>query len=100
MEAIDDKIPDYLSSLEYSDSWENEKTKPIVRKQHIERLKKRKAKLNANLFILKERQVKQYCKSDPDATLMTKPAHNLMAYNTQIAISLLLPLISPAKVLI
>jgi len=86
MEAVEKKITDYLSSLEYSDSCENEKTKPIVRKQRIDRLKKRKAKLNANLYILKERQVKQYCKSDPDATLMTKPAHNLMAYNTQIAV--------------
>ncbi len=86
IELVDKKITDYLSSLEYSDSCENEKIKPIVRKQYIDRLKKRKAKLNANLYILKERQVKQYCKSDPDATLMTKPAHNLMAYNTQIAV--------------
>lgn len=85
MESIEEKIRDYLSSLEYSDSCENEKTKPI-RKQYIDRLKKRKAKLNNDLYILKERQVNQYCKSDPDATLMMKPAHHLVAYNSQIAV--------------
>jgi hypothetical protein len=28
----------------------------------------------------------QYNRTDPDATLMSKPAHNLMAYNSQIAV--------------
>jgi hypothetical protein len=28
----------------------------------------------------------QYNKTDPDAILMSKPAHNLMAYNSQIAV--------------
>jgi transposase len=86
MEAVDEKITEYLSSLEYSDNCENEKHKPIVSKQHIDKLKKRKAKLNTDLYVLKERQVKQYCKSDTDATLMTKPAHHLVAYNSQIAV--------------
>lgn len=85
MESVDKKITDYLSSLEYRDKCENEETKPI-RKQYIDRLKKRKAKLDTDLYIIKERQVNQYCKSDPDATLMRKPAHHLMAYNTQIAV--------------
>ena len=86
MESVDEKITEYLNSLEYSDSCENKETKPLVCKQHIDRLKKRKAKLNDDLNILKEHQVKQYCKSDPDATLMTKPAHHLVAYNSQIAV--------------
>ena len=86
MKLIDEKITEYMSSLEYSDTCENKETKPIVREQHLSRLNKRKAALDADLNILKERQVKQYCKSDPDATLMTKPAHHLIAYNSQIAV--------------
>ena len=86
IESVDEKIREYLNSLEYSDTCENKETKPIVREQHISRLNKRKAALDTDLNILKERQVKQYCKSDPDATLMTKPAHHLIAYNSQIAV--------------
>jgi hypothetical protein len=42
--------------------------------------------LSRNLNTLKEHNVTQYCRSDPDDTLMRKPAHHLMAYNTQIAV--------------
>jgi len=59
---------------------------PVVSKQHLNRLQKYKSKLSSNLHTLKERNVTQYCKSDPDATLMRKPAHHLMAYDTQIAV--------------
>ena len=86
LNLVDDKIKEYLSSLEYSDTCENEKTKPIVREQRLDRLNKRKAKLDADLGILQEHQANQYCKSDPDATLMTKPAHHVVAYNSQIAV--------------
>ena len=86
MKTVDEKITEYLSTLEYSDTCENRESISVVSKQRLERLKKRKAKLNADLKILKEHQVKQYCKSDPDATLMTKPAHHLIAYNSQIAV--------------
>ena len=86
MKLVDEKITEYLSSLEYSDKCENKESTSVVSKQRLDRLRKRKAKLDADLNILKERQVKQYCKSDPDATLMTKPAHHLIAYNSQIAV--------------
>ena len=86
MESVDEKIKEYLNSLEYSDTSENKEITPVVNKQHLDRLKKYKSKLSSNLHTLKERNVTQYCKSDPDATLMRKPAHHLMAYNTQIAV--------------
>jgi transposase len=86
IKSVDEKITEYLGALEYSDKCESKETTPIVKMEHLERLNKRKTKLDTDLNILKERQVKQYCKSDPDATLMTKPAHHLIAYNTQIAV--------------
>ena len=47
---------------------------------------KRKAKLDKDLALLEEMGVTQYNRTDPDAKLMIKPAHNLMAYNVQIAV--------------
>ncbi|WXU00708.1 MAG: hypothetical protein Ctma_1437 [Catillopecten margaritatus gill symbiont] len=35
---------------------------------------------------LEQHNKKQYNKTDPDASLMQKPAHNLMAYNSQIVV--------------
>ncbi len=86
MESVDQKITEYLSTLEYSDQCEAKEATPIVRIEHLEKLKKHKSRLSANLQTLKEHDTTQYCKSDPDATLMRKPAHNLMAYNIQIAV--------------
>jgi transposase len=86
MKVVEEKITEYLSTLEYSDTCENKETRPVVSKQYLDRLKKRKNQLSTDLNILKERELKQYCKSDPDATLMHKPAHHLIAYNSQIAV--------------
>jgi len=87
MESVDEKIKEYMSSLEYSDTCENKEiTAVAVKKQNLNRLKKYKLKLSRNLQTLKENNATQYCRSDPDANLMRKPAHHLMAYNTQIAV--------------
>ena len=45
---------------------------PVVSKQAIDRLKKYKTRLSGNLDTLQERNATQYCKSDPDATLLSK----------------------------
>ena len=84
--VVEEKITQYLSALEYSDKHDEKKTTSSARMEHLNRLTKRKAKLDADLDILQERQVNKYCKSDPDATLMHKPAHHLIAYNSQIAV--------------
>ena len=86
MKSVDEKIKEYMSSLEYSDTCENKEITPVVKKQKLNQLKKYKFKLKSNLDTLKENNATQYCRSDPDATLMRKPAHHLMAYNTQIAV--------------
>jgi len=86
MASVEQKITEYLSALEYSDTYETKEATPIVSITHLEKLKKRKTKLRTDLQTLEEQDATQYCKSDPDAKLMRKPAHNLMAYNTQIAV--------------
>jgi len=86
MATVEEKITEYLSALEYSDNCEEKKVTSSVHIEHLDRLVKRKTKLDADMNILKERNVNQYCKSDSDATLMFKPAHHLMAYNSQIAV--------------
>ena len=86
IKVVEEKISEYLKELEYSDKQDDEGGTPSVKMNRLDRLAKRKVKLDTDLNTLKERQATQYCKSDPDATLMTKPAHNLMAYNTQIAV--------------
>ena len=85
MASVDEKITEYLAALEYSDTCESKET-AAAWMEHLDRLTKRKAQLGADLNTLQKREAKQYCKSDPDATLMTKPAHHLMAYNSQIAV--------------
>ena len=84
MESVDEKITEYLSALEYSDTCEKKEITPV--RQHLDRLKKHKTSLSSNLQTLQKHNATQYCKSDPDATLMRKPAHHLMAYNAQIAV--------------
>ena len=49
-------------------------------------MKEKKAKLDRDLALLEEKGVNQYNRTDPDAKVMIKPAHNLMAYNVQIAV--------------
>lgn len=55
-------------------------------KKKIEELNDKKELLNKDLELLEEKNKNQYNKTDPDASIMVKPAHNLVAYNTQIAV--------------
>ena len=86
LENIDSKIEKYLTSLDYSDreDKQNDVITPLT--DNIDKLKIKKKKLEDDLAMLEKLGTNQYCKSDPDANLMKKPAHNLLAYNTQIAV--------------
>ncbi len=86
LEKIDEKIDEYLTTMEFADNIEKKEKnlKPPVEK--LSKMKKRKAKLDKDLALLEEMNVTQYNRTDPDAKLMVKPAHNLMAYNVQIAV--------------
>ena len=86
LESIDSKIEAYLTSLAYSDKKDRQSdvTPPLT--DNMDKLKSKKKKLEDDLAMLEKLDANQYCKSDPDANLMRKPAHNLLAYNIQIAV--------------
>lgn len=87
LESIDKKIDKYLTSLNFTDEAEkrDRALKPLPA-NNLSKMKERKEKLDKELALLEEMNVTQYNRTDPDAKLMIKPAHNLMAYNVQIAV--------------
>jgi len=86
LEKIDKKIETYLETMEFTDSQDKKEKnlKPPVEK--LSKMKKRKSKLDKDLALLEEMGITQYNRTDPNAKLMVKPAHNLMAYNSQIVV--------------
>jgi len=83
---VDEKIDQYLATLDATD---NERQPIDIGKEIPKDLKKLKAKqekINAGLELLNRLNKKQHNYTDPDASLMKKPGHNLMAYNTQIVV--------------
>ena len=87
IEAIDSKIESYLKNLEFEDAKEKREQilKPLS-KDKLQTMSEKKSKLDKDLALLEEMGVTQYNRTDPDARLMRKPAHNLMAYNSQIVV--------------
>ena len=83
LKEVDEKIDKYLKTMEFEDSQakRDKNLKPPV--ETLSKMKKRKDKLDKDLALLEEMGVTQYNRTDPDAKLMVKPAHNLMAYNSQ-----------------
>src|SRR5690606_35678561 len=76
----------YLATLDATD---NERQPIDIGKEIPKDLKKLKAKqekINAGLELLNRLNKKQHNDTDPDASLMKKPGHNLMAYNTRIVV--------------
>ena len=86
LKEIDEKIENYLTAMKFADSEEKRERNLTLPTDKLENMKKRKAKLDKDLALLKEMGVTQYNRTDPDAKLMIKPAHNLMAYNSQIVV--------------
>ena len=87
LEKIDSKTDEYLKALSFADKEEkkDKALKPLPT-NNLAKMKKRKEKLDKDLALLEEMGVTQYNRTDPDAKLMVKPAHNLMAYNSQIVV--------------
>ena len=86
LQAIDTKIDVYLKALEFADTSKKKEKNLKPPKDNLGRLKQRKAKLDKDLALLEAMGVTQYNRTDPDARLMIKPSHNLMAYNSQIVV--------------
>jgi len=83
---VETEIEEYLKALEYSD--QDRQPSNIIDKlpKDLRKLKHKQEELSSNLKLLQEMDRTQYNRTDPDATLMKKPAHNLMAYNSQIVV--------------
>lgn len=85
LKNIETQIEAYLTELDRSD---NEEEREITSSAilDIETLRVAHEKQRT---ILKDMEIENknlYCKSDPDASVMRKPAHNVVAYNAQIAV--------------
>lgn len=84
---IENDIQEYLKILEYSDKETQNKNIPIDKlPKDLRRLKYQQEELRENLELLEKQNKTQYNKTDSDANLMIKPAHSLMAYNSQIVV--------------
>lgn len=85
---IEKDISKYLDSLDVNDK---EKQITLLSQKNIKELPKeirylkhKQKELFCNLKLLEKTNKTQHNKTDKDASLMVKPAHNLMAYNSQI----------------
>lgn len=86
LSKIEQEIEKYLKTLEYSD--QEKQSSNIINKlpKDLRKLKYQQEEVSKNLELLEKMGKTQYNKTDPDASLMLKPAHNLMAYNSQIVV--------------
>ena len=86
LSKIDEDIKNYLTILETLDKEDMNSKNLKISKEEIEKLKEKKEYFQKDLDMLYALGKEQYNNTDKDATVMSKPAHNLMAYNTQIAV--------------
>jgi transposase len=86
LQKVEASIEEYFNALEYSDTQTSSVSLVSKLPRDIEKLQTRKQKLETDLALLESLKKEQYNRTDPDASLMSKPAHNLMAYNAQIAV--------------
>ncbi len=83
---IDEDIKNYMTILDTLDKEAENHTNLKISKEDVEKLTEKKERLDKDLELLETLGKEQYNKTDHDATAMSKPAHNLMAYNSQIAV--------------
>jgi len=83
---IDKEIASYMELLESVDKEDKSDTKLNISQDDIKNLKIKKEQLQKDIDLLESLDKNQHNKTDKDASVMSKPAHNLMAYNSQIAV--------------
>jgi hypothetical protein len=76
---INEDIKNYMTILEYTDK-ENSEIDLNISKADIDKLKEKKERFQKDLDLLESLGKEQHNKTDKDASVMSKPAHNLMAY--------------------
>jgi len=82
---INKDIKNYMTILETTDK-ENSEINLNISKEDIDNLQDKKQRFQKDLDLLESLGKEQHNKTDKDATVMSKPAHNLMAYNSQITV--------------
>jgi hypothetical protein len=83
---IDEDIKNYMTILDTLDKEDKNNSNLKISKEDIKKLEEKKERLQKDLDLLESLKKEQYNKTDKDATAMSKPSHNLMAYNAQIAV--------------
>ncbi|MCK9546867.1 MAG: IS1182 family transposase [Sulfurospirillaceae bacterium] len=86
LSKIDEDIKNYMTLLETLDKEDKNATNLKISKEEIDKLLTKKEEYQKDLDMLDALGKEQHNKTDKDATVMSKPAHNLMAYNSQIAV--------------
>jgi hypothetical protein len=86
LKKVEESIEEYFTALEYSDSEPSSATPVSKLPRDLEKLQTKKQKLESDIALPETLTKEQYNRTDPDATLMSKPAHNLMACNSRIAV--------------
>ena len=82
---IDKEINSYMELLDSVDK-EDKNTNIKLSVDDIKNLKTKKEQLQKDIDLLESLGKNQHNKTDKDANVMSKPAHNLMAYNSQISV--------------
>jgi transposase len=85
LKAIETRIEAYLAGLDETDRQEDE-TAATSALPDLAALKAAHEKQREMLEHMEAEGRNHYCQSDPDASVMRKPAHNVVAYNAQIAV--------------
>ena len=80
LKKISDEIHEYFKILDYSDQEKQPLNIASKLPKDLRKLKYQQKDLSDNLKLLELMGKTQYNRTDPDASLMKKPAHNLMAY--------------------
>lgn len=86
LSKIDEDIKNYMTLLETLDKEDKNAINLKISKEEIDKLLEKKEQYQKDLDMLDALGKEQHNKTDKDATVMSKPAHNLMAYNSQIAV--------------
>ncbi len=77
---IDEDIKNYMTLLETLDKEDKNSTNLQISKEEIDKLLTKKEQFKKDLDMLDALGKEQHNKTDKDATVMSKPAHNLMEY--------------------
>ncbi len=83
---IEEDIKNYMTILDTLDKEDKQSDNIQISTYDIKKLKEKKKQLQKDIYLLESLGKNQHNKTDKDANVMSKPAHNLMAYNSQIAV--------------